>query len=154
MELFHREKITRYEEVPGKFAALGMSLGFDIPGYRVEILDSSSEKKADCTILVISPDVSWENDVVFRMAVQESDRMIVLVNKMDLYESGDVFQKIEKEILDCLISLGKDITRDCIVPVSSASGENYVEKPLRSSWYNENFEASATVLIALTSVLA
>lgn len=38
MELFHREKITRYEEVPGKFAALGMSLGFDIPGYRVEIL--------------------------------------------------------------------------------------------------------------------
>lgn len=43
--------------------------------------------------------------------------------------------------------------RGFIVPVSSASGENYVEEPSRSSWYNENFEASATVLRALTSVL-
>ncbi|TGO36621.1 hypothetical protein BHYA_0119g00110 [Botrytis hyacinthi] len=154
MELFHREKITRYEEVPDKLAALGISPSFNIPGYRIEILDSSSEEKADCTILVTSPDVSWENDMTSTIAMGASDKMIVLVNKMDMYESGEAFQKIEKEILDYFISLGKDVTRVLIVPVSSASEANYVEEPLRSSWYNENSMGSATVLSALTSVLA
>ncbi|KAF7903998.1 hypothetical protein EAF00_001332 [Botryotinia globosa] len=37
-EKFHREKTTHFEQVPGKFAALGISPSFDIPGYRVEIL--------------------------------------------------------------------------------------------------------------------
>ncbi|TGO50009.1 hypothetical protein BCON_0194g00200 [Botryotinia convoluta] len=71
-----------------------------------------------------------------------------------MYESGEAFQKIEKEIVDYLVCLGKDITRVFVVPVSSISGENYVEEPLRSSWYNENSKRSATVLSALISVLA
>lgn len=158
MEVFQRDGITKYDQVPAKLAALKVVPTFDIPKYHVIILDSSSDKKADCTILVISPDKLLGNancDMKSMMAIQESDRIIILLNKMDMYDWSEAqFRRSKKEILDYLISLGKDITRVFIVPVSSTGGDNYIGTSLKSSWYVENSKPSATVLDALTSVLA
>ena len=112
----------------------------DAPGHR-EFLKNmvSGAAQADAAVLVVDAEEGVQEQTrrhAYLLHLLGIHQVLVAINKMDLVGwSEDRFHQVSTATRDYLASLGIDLQRTVIVPVSGRDGDNVVNRSGPMAWY-------------------
>ncbi|KAG7424988.1 Elongation factor 1-alpha [Fusarium oxysporum f. sp. raphani] len=138
LEELERKEIQKYAEIVPFYEERGRAQSFYAPSGLFTVEKSQAPDVA-FWVVDASDSANWELSVqnmttsLSSGALQPRDKLIILVNKMDLVNwSRQTFEGVVRKFNTAKLS-------DCtyIIPISSLQGENILETPKEPSWIKD-----------------
>ena len=113
----------------------------DAPGHRDFVKNMiTGASQADAAVLVVSAKEGVQpqtKEHAFLAKVLGINQMIVAINKMDTINYDRIrFEEVKEQITNLLKSIGYDVSKVPIVPISAYKGDNVSKKSENTDWYH------------------
>jgi len=113
----------------------------DAPGHRDFVKNMiTGASQADAAVLVVSAKEGVQpqtKEHAFLAKVLGINQIIVAVNKMDTVNYDRIrFEEVKEQITNLLKSIGYDVSKVPVVPISAYKGDNVSKKSENTDWYH------------------
>ncbi len=113
----------------------------DAPGHRDFVKNMiTGASQADAAVLVVSAKEGVQpqtKEHAFLAKVLGINQMIVAINKMDTVNYDRIrFEEVKEQVLNLLKTIGYDVSKVHVVPISAYYGDNVVKKSDKMDWYH------------------
>ena len=113
----------------------------DAPGHRDFVKNMiTGASQADAAVLVVSAKEGVQpqtKEHAFLAKVLGINQMIVAINKMDTVNYDRIrFEEVKEQVTNLLKTIGYDVSKVPIVPISAYHGDNVAKKSDKMDWYH------------------